>query len=262
MVVTGAAGGIGRALAERFHQAGARGVVVTDRSESVLEVAAALNGRRAGSALGVVADIGTEAGNVALVDAAEAEYGPIDLFFANAGVGLGVDLDTDEADWDLAFAVNTHAHRWAAKRLLPGWLERGHGYFCSTASAAGLLTQIASLPYSMTKHAAVAFAEWLAITYGERGIRVSCLCPMGVETAMLNPTDPSGVAATAGNVVRAAGPVLQPAEVAEISLQAIEEERFLVLPHPEVATFFQRKAADHDRWIAGMQRLQAHVTGR
>lgn len=260
-MVTGAASGIGRALAERFHSEGAR-VVFADRSDAVGAIAEQLAVERPGTAIGVVADVGTEAGNVELIRATEAEFGTIDLFFANAGVGLGVDLDTDEAEWELAFAVNTHAHRWAAKHLLPAWLERGEGYFCSTASAAGLLTQIGSLPYSMTKHAAVAFAEWLAITYGERGVRVSCLCPMGVDTAMLNPADPGGVAAAAGDVVRAAGAVLQPDEVAEVTLAAIREERFLVLPHPEVATFFQRKATDHDRWITGMRRLQSHVTGR
>ncbi len=158
--------------------------------------------------------------------------------------------------------MNTHAHRWAAKELLGEWLERGEGYFCSTASAAGVLTQIGSAPYSLTKHAAVAFAEWLAVSYGRAGVRVSCLCPMGVNTAMLNPPSTSaltGVNLAAGEVVKAAGPVLEPADVAEFTYQAIVEERFLVLPHPEVGTFFQRKAADHDRWIAGMQRLAARA---
>ena len=156
--------------------------------------------------------------------------------------------------------VNVHAHRWAAKHLLPAWLDRGHGYFCSTASAAGLLTQIGSAPYSITKHAAVGFAEWLSVTYGDLGLRVSCLCPMGVNTNMLNQPDGGGVDQLAGNVVKAAGGVLEPAEVADATYQAIVEERFLVLPHPEVATFFQRKAADHDRWITGMRRLQARVS--
>ena len=135
--------------------------------------------------LGVQADISTEAGNVELIEQAEAAFGPIDLFFANAGVGGGTDLSTPEADWRHAFDVNVNAHRWAVNHLLDGWLARGEGYFCSTASAAGLLLQIGSAPYTLTKRAAVAFAEWLAVTYGERGLRVSCLCPQGVNTEML-----------------------------------------------------------------------------
>lgn len=263
-MVTGGAGGIGRALAIRFATAGAAGVVIADlAADRVDAVEAELDAIRPGGGLGVVADISTEAGNVALIEAATARFGPIDLFFANAGIGGGTDLEaTSEADWDLAFRVNVHAHRWAAKHLLPGWLERGEGYFCSTSSAAGVLTQIGSAPYSVTKHAALAFAEWLAVTYGDLGLRVSCLCPMGVNTDLLNPP-PAGAGGaidrTAGDVVKAAGTVLEPEAVAEFVAQAIDEERFLVLPHPEVQTFFQRKAADHDRWIAGMRRLQARV---
>lgn len=255
VVVTGAAGGIGKALAVRFHTAGARVVLADVDEPRVLAAAAELEARRPKSAFGVRADISTEAGNLALIQGARAWFGPIDLFFANAGVGLGTDLSTPEADWDVAFAVNTHAHRWAAKHLVPEWLERGSGYFCSTASAAGLLSQIGSAPYSMTKHAAVAFAEWLSITYGDRGIRVSCLCPQGVNTNMLNGGDTLGNAST--DVVKSAGVVLEPADVAEAVLTTIEEERFLVLPHPEVLTYMQRKTGDYDRWLAGMRKLQA-----
>src|SRR6478736_5224125 len=184
VVVTGAANGIGRALARRFHAEGAR-VVASDREPSALAaVVEELNRDRADSAIEFPVDIGTESGNRSL--AAEAAFGPIDLFFANAGVAIGTDLETTEDDWEVAFNVNVHAHRWAAKYLLPGWLARGEGYFCSTASAAGLLSQIGSAPYSLTKHAAVAFAEWMSITYGDRGVRVSCLCPQGVNTNMLN----------------------------------------------------------------------------
>ena len=172
VVVTGAARGIGAALARRFHQAGAR-VVVADR-----EGLSAILDELAGS-VGVTADIGTEAGNIDLIRAAEDAFGPIDLFFANAGVGTGGDPMTPDDAWNTAFDINVHAHRWAARHLLPGWLARGEGYFCSTASAAGLLAQIGSAPYSLTKHAAVAFAEWMSITYGDQGIRVSCLCPQG-----------------------------------------------------------------------------------
>lgn len=249
MVVTGAARGIGAALAERFHAGGAN-VVVAD----VLDTGPVVE--RLERAVGVVADVSTEDGNVALIRAAEQAFGPIDLFFANAGLALGVDLTTPEDDWDLAFAVNIHAHRWAAKHLVDGWLERGEGYFCSTASAAGLLAQIGSAPYTVTKRAAVAFAEWLSITYGDRGVRVSCLCPQGVNTDMLNVSIGGGT-----DVVRAAGAVLEPADVADVVADAIAAERFLILPHPEVQSFVERKATDHERWLSGMRRLQARVVG-
>jgi NAD(P)-dependent dehydrogenase (short-subunit alcohol dehydrogenase family) len=258
VVVTGAARGIGAALARRFHAGGARVALADVLDAELRQVAGELEEARPGSALAVLADLATEAGNVELIEAAEAALGPIDLFFANAGVGVGTDLDTPEELWELAFAVNVHAHRWAAKHLLPGWLARGEGYFCSTASAAGLLSQIGSAPYSMTKHAAVAFAEWLSITYGDRGVRVSCLCPQGVNTDMLRAGDTPGVGGSS-SVVRAAGVVLEPAEVADIVTEAIAAEQFLILPHPEVHDFVVRKATDPDRWLAGMRRLQARV---
>ena len=259
VVVTGSANGIGRALARRFHAEGAR-LVASDRDEEALAaVVAQLNDARPASAIAVPADIGTEAGNRDLVAAAEEAFGPIDLFFANAGVAVGTDLSTSEEDWELAFNVNVHAHRWAAKYLLPGWLARGEGYFCSTASAAGLLSQIGSAPYSLTKHGAVAFAEWMSITYGDRGVRVSCLCPQGVNTNMLNrgPITGSG----AGDVVRASGVVLEPEDVAEVAVGVIRSETFLIIPHPEVLTYLQRKTGDYDRWLAGMRKLQARIMG-
>jgi NAD(P)-dependent dehydrogenase (short-subunit alcohol dehydrogenase family) len=258
VVVTGAAGGIGRALAEGFHARGARVVLADLDGGGAVAVAARLDAARPGSAIGLAADVGTEQGNIDLIRAAEVTFGPIDLFFANAGVGMGSDLDTPEDVWETAFAVNTHAHRWAAKHLVPGWVERGEGYFCSTASAAGLLSQIGSAPYSMTKHAAVAFAEWLSITYGDRGVRVSCLCPQGVNTNMLNAGDLTG-ANPASSVVRSAGVVLEPEQVAEVVLAAVDAEQFLILPHPEVLTYLQRKTGDYDRWLAGMRRLQARM---
>jgi len=249
VVVTGAARGIGAALARRFHAAGAR-VVAADLTEPA-ETVAGLPG-----AVGLVADVSTEAGNAALVAEARRALGSIDLFFANAGVAVGVDLTTSERDWALAFDVNVNAHRWAAKHLIDEWLDAGRGYFCSTASAAGLLSQIGSAPYTVTKHAAVAFAEWLSITYGDRGLRVSCLCPQGVNTAMLD-----GPLGGGTDVVRAAGAVLEPDEVADVAVAAIADERFLILPHPEVQGFVERKATDHARWLAGMRRLQARVVG-
>lgn len=265
-VVTGASGGIGDALARRFHAAGAKVVVADVNNEGISALAAELNAIRPNSVLAVTADVSTDEGNRELVSVArqflEADGGPgIDLFFANAGVGGGTFLEsTSESQWDLAFAVNVHAHRWAMKYLITDWLARGRGYFCSTASAAGLLSQIGSGPYSVTKHAAVAFAEWVSISYGDRGIKVSCLCPQGVNTNMLRQSDDSGFAG-ATNVVRAAGVVLEPAEVADVVVEAIANERFLILPHPEVADYEQRKAADRERWLAGMRKLQARVFG-
>lgn len=257
-MITGAAGGIGAALATRFHADGAQ-VVIADRSgDGASQVAARLDALRPGSAIAVTADVSTEAGNIALIAAAEHAFGPIDLFFANAGVGLGADLDASEDDWNASFDINVHAHRWAARHLVPGWVARGEGYFCSTASAAGLLAQIGSAPYSVTKHAAVALAEWISITYGDRGVRVSCLCPQGVNTAMLTGGDLTG-SNPASDVVRSAGRVLEPAEVADVVAAAIAEERFLILPHAEVADYELRKTTDRDRWIAGMRRLQARM---
>ena len=259
-VVTGAAGGIGAALATKFHAEGASVVLSDLPGTAVREVAAALDAARPGSALAVTADIGTDDGNRLLITAAEEAFGPIDLFFANAGVGVGRDPMSPESEWDLAFNVNVHAHRWAARHLLPGWLARGEGYFCSTASAAGLLSQIGSAPYSLTKHAAVAFAEWMSITYGDAGVRVSCLCPQGVNTNMLRAgDDPAAGPGTA--VVRSAGRVLEPHEVAEVATEVIRAETFLILPHPEVLTYLQRKTGDYDRWLAGMRKLQARITG-
>jgi NAD(P)-dependent dehydrogenase (short-subunit alcohol dehydrogenase family) len=254
-VVTGAASGIGRALAWRFVEDGARGVVVADLDEAGAERVAGELGERA---LAVGCDVADDAQVRALVARAEEAFGPVDLFCANAGVAVGIGVEEDDAVWDLALGVNVRAHVSAARALLPGWLERGEGYFLTTASAAGLLTQIGSAPYSVTKHAAVAFAEWLSVTYGDRGVRVSCLCPMGVNTPML---DAGGEDVTAGDVVRAAGSVVEPEQVADAVVEALRDERFLVLPHPEVLTFFQRKGSDYDRWLRGMRRLQAAVAG-
>jgi NAD(P)-dependent dehydrogenase (short-subunit alcohol dehydrogenase family) len=251
VVVTGAARGIGAALARRFHADGAN-VVVADL-DGVANVADEL-----ADAVGIIADISTEAGNVALIEHAESAFGPIDLFFANAGIGGGTDLETPEDVWRHAFDVNVNAHRWAAKHLLPGWLARGEGYFCSTASAAGVLLQIGSAPYTLTKRAAVAFAEWLSVTYGRRGVRVSCLCPQGVNTDMLRGAGDLGTGAA---VVRAAGVVLEPEQVADVVARAIVDEQFLILPHPEVHDYMVLKADNPERWLAGMRKLQARFVG-
>jgi len=260
-VVTGAANGIGAALATRFHQAGAR-VVLADRDAAPLErLTNELNALRAHSAVAVVADIGSEQGNVDLIRAAREAFGFIHLFFANAGVAMGTFLeDTDEPTWEAAMNINLHAHRWAAKHLLGDWLAAGEGYFCSTASAAGLLSQIGSAPYSVTKHAAVAFAEWLSITYGDRGVKVTCLCPQGVNTNMLNPPGrQDGIDKRGGDVVKASGAVLEPSDVADVVYETILAEKFLVMPHAEVHTYEQRKVDDRDRWLAGMRKLQSRI---
>lgn len=260
-VVTGAANGIGAALATRFHQAGAR-VVLADRDVAPLErITSALNAQRPGSAVAVIADIGSEQGNMDLIHAAQEAFGFIHLFFANAGVAMGTFLeDTDEPTWEAAMNINLHSHRWAAKHLMGDWLAAGEGYFCSTASAAGLLSQIGSAPYSVTKHAAVAFAEWLSITYGDRGVKVTCLCPQGVNTNMLNPPGrQDGIDKRGGDVVKASGAVLEPADVADIVYDTILAEKFLVMPHPEVHTYEQRKVDDRDRWLAGMRKLQSRI---
>ncbi len=254
VVVTGAARGIGAALARRFAAGGAR-VVVADVGD-VAAVVAELP-----QAIGVTVDISTEQGNVDLIARAEEAFGPVDLFFANAGIGGGTDLDTPEESWQQAFDVNVNAHRWAAKHLIGGWLARGEGYFCSTASAAGVLLQIGSAPYTLTKRAAVAFAEWLAVTYGARGLRVSCLCPQGVNTEMLRAGDDPALGGGGTQVVRSAGVVLEPEQVADVVADAIAEERFLILPHPEVQDYMRRKADDPDRWLAGMRKLQARILG-
>jgi NAD(P)-dependent dehydrogenase (short-subunit alcohol dehydrogenase family) len=260
-VVTGGGGGIGGALAHRLADAGARVVVADLDGDRAQAVAAAVADRHPGAAIGVGCDVAAQADLEALLARAEQAFGPVDVFCANAGVGGGVGLGDDDAEWQHALGVNVLAHVRAARLLVPGWLERGRGYFVATASAAGLLSQIGSAPYSVTKHAAVAFAEWLSITYGDRGIAVSCLCPMGVNTDMLNSgldaDDPT--ARLGARVVAHAGNVLEPEEVADRVLDAMAEERFLVLPHPEVLEFFRRKGQDYDRWLRGMRRLQSAI---
>jgi NAD(P)-dependent dehydrogenase (short-subunit alcohol dehydrogenase family) len=247
-VVTGGASGIGKALAWRFAEEGAKVAVADLRGAE--EAGAEM------SVLGVPCDVSDERQVGELIDRVERELGPVDLFAANAGIGGGTMLDGFEA----AIGVNVMQHVYAARRLLPGWLERGSGYFLSTASAAGLLTQIGSAAYSVSKHGAVAFAEWLSVTYGDEGIGVSVLCPMGVNTPLLTG---GGDADQAAAVVSAAGAILEPEQVADAVVDALRDERFLILPHPEVLTFFQRKGSDYDRWLAGMRRLQAAiVSGR
>lgn len=260
-VVTGAAGGIGAALAQRLLERGAR-VLITDLDEARLqETATAFGLQHPDRVVARAADVSSEADLRDLLDLAAA-YGPVEMFFANAGVGGGPGLDASDAEWQRAIDVNVMAHVRAARLLVPGWLERGEGYFVSTASAAGLLTQLGSATYSVTKHGAVSFSEWLAVTYGDRGVRVSCLCPMGVDTDLLRGGMESSDALerVAARAVTDAGGVLSPLDVANDVMAAVEQERFLVLPHPEVLEMYGRKAADRDRWIRGMQRYAASLT--
>jgi len=244
-VVTGGANGIGRALCERFAAEGARGVVVADLD---IERAEAL-AREIGG-LAIKTDVAVEAEILNLVNQTTAAYGQIDLFCSNAGIGTPGGADEPNEVWQRIWDVNVMAHIYAARYVVPGMLARGEGYILATASAAGLLAQIGSAPYSVTKHAAVAFAEWLSITHGDAGIRVSCLCPQGVNTDLLRSS-----AGGPGEFLRANA--LEPSDVAEAVVKALDEERFLVLPHPEVAEYFSRKATDYDRWLRGMRRLQA-----
>jgi NAD(P)-dependent dehydrogenase (short-subunit alcohol dehydrogenase family) len=249
VVVTGGGRGIGRALALRFADAGARAVVVSDMDEATAQTVAAEVG-----GLAVTADVGREEDIRALVARAEDANGPIDLFFSNAGItGPSGGPEVADEDWDLLWRVNTMAHVWAARALLPGMLARGEGYIVSTASAAGLLAQLGALGYTVTKHAAVAVAEWLSMTYGDRGIRVSCLCPQYVRTPMV--TDGS----LPLDKLEAVATILEPEQVADVVVEAIREERFLILPHPEVATYMAKRGDDHERWLRGMRRLQGQL---
>jgi NAD(P)-dependent dehydrogenase (short-subunit alcohol dehydrogenase family) len=257
-VVTGGASGIGAALCRRFAAEGARGVVVADLdAKGAGAVAAGIGG------LAVPTDVSDEAAVRRLAEAAASRFGPIDLFVSNAGVGLGIGFGTggqggpfaSDEDWRRSWDVNLMAHVYAARAVLPAMLERGSGYLLSTASAAGLLTDLSTQAYSVTKHAAVAFAEWLAIAYGDRGIRVSCLCPQGVQTPMLR------AAADATGAGHLLADAIEPEDVAEAVVQGLAREEFLILPHPQVREYLRRKVDDPDRWLAGMRRLRARAFG-
>jgi NAD(P)-dependent dehydrogenase (short-subunit alcohol dehydrogenase family) len=250
VVVTGAARGIGAALARRFAAEGAAAVVVAD-----LDLAGAT---AVAEAIGPVAtpyrvDVSVEAEVAELVSGSLGRLGHIDLFCSNAGITTGAGLDADAAMWERTLAINVLAHIYAARAVVPAMLARGSGYLLNTCSAAGLLTAMEDAPYAVTKHAAVAFAEWLSVTYGDRGIRVSALCPQGVDTDMLR----GGLAAghVGARVTAASGRVLSADEVAGTVVEGLAAERFLILPHPEVADYARRKAADPDRWLAAMRDL-------
>jgi NAD(P)-dependent dehydrogenase (short-subunit alcohol dehydrogenase family) len=216
-----------------------------------------------GRAVAFVCDVRDEAQVQATIDAATAAHGPVEVCCSNAGVAIGGGPDAPDAEWARAWETNLLAHVYAVRAVLPGMLERGEGYLVHTASAAGLLTQIGDLPYSVTKHAVVGLAEWLAVTYGDAGIRVSCVCPQYVRTGMTTggATAPRSRPVMTGDQMHAVADVLEPDDVARAVLAAMAAEEFLVLPHPEVLEYFRRKASDYDRWIGGMQRLQGRLRG-
>ncbi|MEO7391227.1 MAG: SDR family oxidoreductase [Ramlibacter sp.] len=248
-IVTGGASGIGAGLARRFAQEGARGLVVADvnleRAQGVAKDIGSL-------AIAVKCDVSREADIQALVATAREKFGQVDIFMSNAGIlGRMGGIELEDALWDKMWQVHGMAHVWAARAVVPEMIARGEGYFVVTASAAGLLNIVESAPYGVTKHAALAFAEWLRIAYGKRGLRVSCLCPQSVQTDM-----------TAGGTGSAGvNGVLTAEQVAADVVATMRDESFLVLPHPEVAKYFLNKAQDYDRWLGGMQKLYAlHTT--
>ncbi len=228
VVITGGGAGIGAALAARFRQEGAT-VLTADLKNA-----------------DVTYDVSHEDQLVSLITQA----GEIDLFVSNAGIGIPGGAEVPDEGWERIWRINTMAHIWAARHLLPVWLERGHGYFLNTVSAAGLLMQIGSAPYSVTKHAALAFSEWLSVTYHDRGIRVSALCPQGVKTDMLKDAAEQG----SGFLLQGA---IEPEYLAEVTVAALAAEQFLILPHPEVAKYMQNRGTDHERWLRGMRNMQA-----
>jgi NAD(P)-dependent dehydrogenase (short-subunit alcohol dehydrogenase family) len=248
VVITGAGSGIGAGLARRFAKERPRALVLADLNlEAVQRVADEVGG------VAVQADVGREEDIAQLVARAREVGGAVDVFFSNAGIP-GPDGGPPEAgdeDWDRAWRVNVMAHVWAARAVLPEMLERGDGYLLSTASAAGLLTQVGALVYSVTKHAAVAVAEWMAINYADAGIKVSCLCPLGVRTPMLE----LAMDDTIGAAALLQDELLEPDQVAEAVVAGIRDERFLILPHPQVAKYMSYKGGDNERWLAGMRRL-------
>lgn len=251
IVVTGGGSGIGRALVTRFMAEGARAVVAVD-----IDGDAARRTAREAGCIAMTADVSREKDIRRVIEETESDIGPIDLFCSNAGVALGADVDSTDREWQASWDVNVMSHVYVSRHLLPRMRERGGGYFLITASAAGLLNQIGGAAYGTTKHAAVGFAEWLALTHAHEGIKVSVLCPQAVRTAMVtaNPeNDSSRAAATDG--------MIEPESVADVVVDKLRDETFLILPHREVLEYMRRKTADYDRWIAGMNRLFRKLSG-
>jgi NAD(P)-dependent dehydrogenase (short-subunit alcohol dehydrogenase family) len=243
-IVTGGGNGIGAALATKLAQRDARVVVADLDGDAAQAVADRINAEHPGVAVASGGDVSETAHIGQLITLADNEFGPVDLYFANAGITGVSGLDVTDAEWDQSLDVNLRAHIRAAQLLVPGWV--------------GLLTQLGSATYSVTKHAAVGFAEWLNITFGDQGVRVSCLCPMGVNTKLLYSPGESDdpLARLATRAVTSAGDVIEPNDVADIVLAAVDDERFLILPHPAVLEMYRHKGADYDRWLRGMRRYQ------
>ncbi len=248
VVVTGAARGIGAALARAFAAEGARVVVNDVDTDGARALAAELGA----AAYAVPGDAASEAGAALLVRSARELLGEVDVYCANAGIGPAGTEQAAEEVWALAWDVNVMAHVRAARELIPAWLERGSGCFVATVSAAGLLTMLGSAPYAVSKHGALAFAEWLSATYRHRGVRVHAVCPQGVRTRMLNETGPIGEALLAADAV-------EPEQVAAAVIDGLRGDRFMILPHAEVAHYYATRAADPDRWLAGMNKLQRGI---
>ncbi|HEY8635374.1 MAG TPA: SDR family oxidoreductase [Candidatus Dormibacteraeota bacterium] len=247
VVVTGGARGIGSALAMRFASAGAETVIVADvDADGAWAVARQIGG------MAIRCDVSSEADVAQLVDKVHIAKGRIDIFCSNAGIAVGGGPEASDADWRRIWDVNVMAHVYVARHVLPGMLARKEGYILGTVSAAGLLNHVFAAPYGVTKAAALSFFEWLAIAHADDGIRISCLCPQGVKTAMLAAERRLGLEFLTDNA-------LEPEQVAEVVLKGIHDEKFLILPHPEVAEYFSRKAADYDRWLKGMRRLRANI---
>jgi NAD(P)-dependent dehydrogenase (short-subunit alcohol dehydrogenase family) len=247
VVVTGGARGIGRALARKFAAAGAEAVIVADvDAEGAWTVAREIGG------MAIKCDVSREGEVADLVNKTLTARGRIDIYCSNAGIGVGGGPEASTSDWQRIWDINLMSHVFAARHVLPGMLDRNEGYLLGTVSAAGLLNHMFAAPYGVTKAAALSFFEWLAIAHGDAGIRVSCLCPQGVKTEMLAAEKRVGLDfLTAG--------ALEPEQVADIVVEGLRSERFLILPHPEVAEYFNRKAQDYDRWLKGMRRLRANI---
>lgn len=250
IVVTGGANGIGRALCLRFAQERPQAIVVADIEQGPADQVCRNIPTELCRSIAIKTDVGKDESVRTLTSRVLSEFGRIDLFCSNAGIGgSGGGIDVSNEEWRQFLDVNLLAHIYAARAVIPGMLERGSGYLLQTVSAAGMLMQIGSAPYTVSKHAAMAFAEWLAVTYGDRGIKVSALCPQGVLTRMLGEAEPGARAFLHATAI-------EPEAVAEIVVNGIDEEKFLILPHPEVGEYFRRRGADHERWLGGMRRLR------
>jgi len=250
IVVTGGANGIGRALCRRFAQERPEAIVVADIEQHAADEVSRNIPTELCKSIAKKTDVGKDDSVRALISHVLSEFGRIDLFCSNAGIGgSGGGVEVTNEEWQRFLDVNVLAHIYSARAVIPGMLEQGSGYLLQTVSAAGMLMQIGSAPYTVSKHAAMAFAEWLAVTYGDRGIKVSALCPQGVRTRMLGEAEPGARAFLHATAI-------EPEAVAEIVVKGIDAEQFLILPHPEVGEYFRRRGADHERWLGGMRRLR------